>query len=248
HRIGRTARAGREGVAIAFCGPEDVKMLYDIEKLTGLPIPVASGERPEWQGKKKAAGGGSGHRGRRPTGHETRPEAIEAAGEAGAAEPVVKDGRERGGRPRRDERRPQHGRGERRESAFAEVEELNGGEFRPLRKGPRRDDNRERFPGDSRNEFGERQSRHEQRVDERRPARPDGGKRQGQGRDPQGQHRGQNRHSPARHAGFADDRNINASGGERAPTSENRNHGKPAGSKKRWHGGERRAQSGDRRS
>lgn len=32
HRIGRTARAGKEGVAISFCGPTEVKLLKAIEK------------------------------------------------------------------------------------------------------------------------------------------------------------------------------------------------------------------------
>ena len=46
HRIGRTARAGREGEAIAFCAPEEAGLLQQIEKLMKLEIPVASGDRP----------------------------------------------------------------------------------------------------------------------------------------------------------------------------------------------------------
>jgi ATP-dependent RNA helicase RhlE len=47
HRIGRTARAGREGVAIAFCAPDETLLLRDIEKLMGIEVATASGERPE---------------------------------------------------------------------------------------------------------------------------------------------------------------------------------------------------------
>ncbi|WP_117193510.1 DEAD/DEAH box helicase [Rhizobium terrae] len=47
HRIGRTARAGRDGVAIAFCAPDETLLLRDIEKLMGIEIATASGERPE---------------------------------------------------------------------------------------------------------------------------------------------------------------------------------------------------------
>ncbi|NBN78918.1 DEAD/DEAH box helicase [Microvirga tunisiensis] len=46
HRIGRTARAGADGDAIAFCAPDEITQLRDIEKLTGIRIPVASGEAP----------------------------------------------------------------------------------------------------------------------------------------------------------------------------------------------------------
>lgn len=40
HRIGRTARAGREGVAISFCEPAELKLLKDIEKCINYKIPV----------------------------------------------------------------------------------------------------------------------------------------------------------------------------------------------------------------
>ena len=46
HRIGRTARAGREGEAIAFCAPEEGNLLMQIQKLMKLDIPVASGAAP----------------------------------------------------------------------------------------------------------------------------------------------------------------------------------------------------------
>ena len=40
HRIGRTARAGREGVAISFCDATERKLLKDIEKTIKYNIPV----------------------------------------------------------------------------------------------------------------------------------------------------------------------------------------------------------------
>lgn len=45
HRIGRTARAGREGEAIALCSPEEADLLQQIEKLMKVEIPVAGGTR-----------------------------------------------------------------------------------------------------------------------------------------------------------------------------------------------------------
>jgi ATP-dependent RNA helicase RhlE len=40
HRIGRTARAGAEGVAISFCDAEETGFLRDIEKVIRQPVPV----------------------------------------------------------------------------------------------------------------------------------------------------------------------------------------------------------------
>lgn len=46
HRIGRTARAGREGQAVTFCAPEEAHLLREIQKLMKFEVPVASGESP----------------------------------------------------------------------------------------------------------------------------------------------------------------------------------------------------------
>jgi ATP-dependent RNA helicase RhlE len=40
HRIGRTARAGAEGTAIAFCAPDDRPLLRDIERTIRQAVPV----------------------------------------------------------------------------------------------------------------------------------------------------------------------------------------------------------------
>lgn len=46
HRIGRTARAGRDGRAVALCAPEEAGLLADIERLMKTQVPVASGAAP----------------------------------------------------------------------------------------------------------------------------------------------------------------------------------------------------------
>ena len=62
HRIGRTARAGREGEAIAFCAPDEFGLLRQIQRLMKFDIPVASGEPP--------ANAPKGRLGRRPNTHK----------------------------------------------------------------------------------------------------------------------------------------------------------------------------------
>lgn len=70
HRIGRTARAGREGWAVSLCDAEQRAWLKDIEKKIGKPIPVvtdhpyhsdtaqASTQRPPVLGGGRGGGGG----------------------------------------------------------------------------------------------------------------------------------------------------------------------------------------------
>jgi ATP-dependent RNA helicase RhlE len=44
HRIGRTARAGADGIAHAFCAGDEKNLLRAIERLTGKPLLVGSGD------------------------------------------------------------------------------------------------------------------------------------------------------------------------------------------------------------
>lgn len=81
HRIGRTARAGRDGAAIAFCAPDEIGCLKDIEKVIKTEIPVVSGRRwelvkgdstkPSGRGPAKGRGGPKG--GRKPAHAQASP-------------------------------------------------------------------------------------------------------------------------------------------------------------------------------
>jgi ATP-dependent RNA helicase RhlE len=86
HRIGRTARAGAEGQAVAFCSSEEIGDLRAIERLMKMEVPVASGEAPAGNRSSKPSGrNGSGarpaargpkpgHRGQRKPSGGRRPE------------------------------------------------------------------------------------------------------------------------------------------------------------------------------
>jgi len=51
HRIGRTGRAGANGIAFSFCDAEEKAYLADIQKLIGKKIPVAEENPFEFTGK-----------------------------------------------------------------------------------------------------------------------------------------------------------------------------------------------------
>jgi ATP-dependent RNA helicase RhlE len=57
HRIGRTARAGADGVAISFCDGEERPLLRAIEKLIRIAIPATGNAAPN--GKPHAEHGGA---------------------------------------------------------------------------------------------------------------------------------------------------------------------------------------------
>lgn len=56
HRIGRTARAGKDGAAVAFCAPDEIDQLRDIQKTMGVKIPIATGRA--WESVDLPAKGG----------------------------------------------------------------------------------------------------------------------------------------------------------------------------------------------
>ena len=64
HRIGRTARAGAEGIAISFCDGEERAFLRDIEKLIRMTIPATGQAVPETGGAEAA----TAHNGRQRNG------------------------------------------------------------------------------------------------------------------------------------------------------------------------------------
>jgi ATP-dependent RNA helicase RhlE len=142
HRIGRTARAGAAGLAIAFCTPEERGDLAAIEKLTGIkPTPI--GEVPYWDGrtpkKPQQNRGGRGQQQARPQG-QGRPQGqpkrqdgkrTEQGGHrnhaGGAPRPERTDRHEH--RPRNPERAQRPEQGQQRKEAGSAKEGLGGVAF-----------------------------------------------------------------------------------------------------------------------
>ena len=99
HRIGRTARAGADGIAISFCDHEEAAFLRDIERMIRMSIPSTNrrtggrpnpvpqqaearhGGRPHNRGNHQQRGhggghgrpGNNGHRSKGGNGHQGRP-------------------------------------------------------------------------------------------------------------------------------------------------------------------------------
>jgi ATP-dependent RNA helicase RhlE len=110
HRIGRTARAGADGVAISFCDAEERPYLRDIEKLIRIAIPATDrhgaavqapqpahkqhkGQKSQWRpehqrpGKKPRRGNAQKQAGR----HQPQ-ERDAIVRDAGARQPQAKEG------------------------------------------------------------------------------------------------------------------------------------------------------------
>ncbi|QIE47411.1 DEAD/DEAH box helicase [Pseudohalocynthiibacter aestuariivivens] len=114
HRIGRTARAGKDGAAIAFCSPDEMGELKDIQKTMGISIPVASGraweDLPDPKAKPKGRGGSGGPGGRRRGGGGGGPkgggqggrnaQGAAGGGAAGQGKPQQRRRRRGGGGPK----------------------------------------------------------------------------------------------------------------------------------------------------
>jgi ATP-dependent RNA helicase RhlE len=90
HRIGRTARAGASGTAIAFCAPAERPLLRDIERLIRKSIPVASGSahaRPRSEHATPGAFGKHAHAGAHGNAHSNSSVDHPAGARAGHREP-----------------------------------------------------------------------------------------------------------------------------------------------------------------
>jgi ATP-dependent RNA helicase RhlE len=119
HRIGRTARAGREGVAISFCAQDEREYLRDIQRLTKVTldqVPLPQGLRDEVAVVARHAEPVRGPRG------------------GGRGQPPRRDTRTEAQRDARGEARvePRKGHGERRP---AQVSGRPQGERHPVRTG-----------------------------------------------------------------------------------------------------------------
>ncbi|MBX3464574.1 MAG: DEAD/DEAH box helicase [Planctomycetes bacterium] len=119
HRIGRTARAGREGIAISFCDAEEREYLRDIEKLIRQRIHVA-GDRTRTPAK--------------PATREPRPAAREVRATAAPAGPAQRQRPAPRTAPGPYEPSPEKRRPEGPRSPHG----VHGGQARPRRHGPAR--------------------------------------------------------------------------------------------------------------
>jgi ATP-dependent RNA helicase RhlE len=88
HRIGRTARAGADGVAISFCDAEETTFLRDIERLIRMAIPAIDQRTGRRQQRDPM------HNGQKARPH--RAAATKQRGDRNKARPPQREGRGRG--------------------------------------------------------------------------------------------------------------------------------------------------------
>jgi ATP-dependent RNA helicase RhlE len=128
HRIGRTARAGRDGTALSFCDKSEKSYLRDIEKLTRQSLtvvqehsfhgPAAPSAEPQERERPRDRGQGRGHHAAKPHHQRSRqPSRERPAHEQQPREATheARDYRERDYReqaPRDQQGRDQRGRGQ----------------------------------------------------------------------------------------------------------------------------------------
>ena len=116
HRIGRTARAGAEGIAISFCDHEERAFLRDIERLIRMSIPAT-----DRRTGKPAINAPAPH-------HSPNPRNAERNGR-----PHKRSGRPQNGhaegRGQRPHGRPEHGKGGRPEHAKGEPKDFKSVSF-----------------------------------------------------------------------------------------------------------------------
>ena len=103
HRIGRTARAERDGKAVTFINEEDVRYFMQIERFLEReviknPLPEGIGEGPEYKAARSSGGGGKGRR--RGRGGKRRHE-KKGAPKSAAANATQEEGKKKRKRPRK---------------------------------------------------------------------------------------------------------------------------------------------------
>jgi superfamily II DNA/RNA helicase len=97
HRIGRTARAGKDGIAISLCSADELPLLKAIERLIRQEIVVTHGDRPARAAEPRKARSPDTRNERPSGGRNKRP-----ARAKGGGQPKGGGQRRHGGRPRYD--------------------------------------------------------------------------------------------------------------------------------------------------
>jgi ATP-dependent RNA helicase RhlE len=194
HRIGRTARAGADGVSISFVAPDERPYLKDIERLTGiklmpqslpedfareaarLPLPKRNPEQEANDAKRaerdeRGRSGRGGGQGRGGPGHGRSGEGRGGEGRAGSGQ-GRNNNVSRGGQGRDGQSRDAHARNDRGDNRSAAP--VRGPIFNPLASEEREAGARPVLQADRRPARPEGDRRPARPEADRRPARPEG--------------------------------------------------------------------------
>ena len=228
HRIGRTARAGADGIALSFCAPDEKAYLRDIERLTGVSL-MPLGLPEDFQ--KEAARLPLPSRKPAEAEQDARREERDARGRSGGGRNTGgrNNNRSNGGQSRDGQSREQYHRNERVRQEWAPreqrgpvfnplaAEEREAGTARPAAQGQRSAPQGERRPAPQGQRHAPRRDDRPAQGGDRRPA-PRRDERQP---DP----RAQDNRSQARPQRDGEQRPQRSEGDRRAPRQSNSDRG-----------------------
>ena len=153
HRIGRTARADRDGVGITFVNEDDMYAFHQIEKFLGQeikknPLPEGCGEGPEYTTSRRPGKTSAKSRRRKDRDNTAHKDTKQRSGRRDRGDNRNTDDRQRQ-KPKRDNQQEQQGKqqGQKQEQPQKQAQAQKQGQQQSQQQGQPKQDRRQRGKG-----------------------------------------------------------------------------------------------------